>query len=120
MRVVNHVMEIFNGSVKADGGHSYLVTLFNKEEKHVYLVKREGQRSWGGFALTDIDTHMTHIKGNSGNILKNVLDVHRSGADTEVWRIYKISDSGKILLRKAIMEAITYGTVGENSFDITK
>ena len=123
MRVSNYInkniQEVFNGGAKAQASNSYLVSIIWLNEKHVYLVKREGQRSWGAYALTDIQDDMTHIKGNSANVLSNVLSNH-SGGDVRPWKIWKVSNVAKADLRKAIMEVICYGTIEEVSFTIEK
>jgi len=117
MRVYNGAttQNVMNANQKAKSDCSYIAFVTWRETKHVYLIKREGQRSWGAFALTDIDDEMTHIKGNSTNILRKVLDQ----ACTGVWGIIEIPNKDKTVLRKCIMEAICYGTIGDVTFNIT-
>lgn len=110
------ISEIFNGSSKVINNHSYLVRVTWREETHIFLVKREGQRSWGAFALTDIEDEYCHIKGNSSTILENVLNLNIRGN----WRVWKISNTDKTHLRKCVMEVLTYGTVGDTAFEINK
>ncbi len=112
------LMDIYGAKEQALNGYSYIITIYWRENKHVYLVKREGQRSWGAFALTDIGDEETHIKGNSINILEKVISLNV--ISNGLWQAYGIPNSDKTLLRKAIMEVITYGTVSENPFIIEK
>ena len=119
MLVANYENIDINGVLisKAKNGFSYL--MIGKQEiegvKHIYLVKKEGKRSWGGFALTNIDDEFCHIKGNSTTIMENVYSRLYFNLD-----IYIISNNDKTTLRKAIMEVITYGTVNVHDFNIEK
>lgn len=102
---------------KAEGDYDYLAIgkVHNDAPKDVFIVKREGERSWGAYALTDVPYDRIHIKGNSGTILSEVAMQFGGG-----WNLYKISKIDKTTLRKAIMEAICYGTVKTTEFKIEK
>jgi hypothetical protein len=119
MLVDNINVNVFTDETKkVIGGYDYVsVGNYRDGGKAIYLIKRVGQRSWSAIEIGGIVTKYEEklIKGDSGNILEKVWGIHSGEVE-----FAKVHSRDRARLRKVIMEAVCYGTVGKTMFSVNK